>query len=169
MHIWASEDGTCTRIVVYQNASPVLVFWFDRAKSPIGAWSPPVVYQYDRGSTLAYSDFYTSTYWHFQHSGTPGEFSLALAGADGSQHNSDNRATKFPSSFNGRSALLPVSLLSETASLEGLWGMLFDTYAAPNNLPVGTVARGDNGNAEWAKIGDLWLPWSPAAGALTPG
>lgn len=169
-HIWRSEDGECTRVAMMRDRSCRAYWDFSKAKDPISAWDPAVVCSVlrDTSSRLTYgvmndnnTDAFGQNIWSFRHAAVGnGKFFIGTIGllSSGVLENGGGRAGH-AASPKFQHQMVPCILACNDATLQGLWGGMFDFYWGSTSVRTGEIIL--EGSEAWAMIDDIWLPWPP--------
>ncbi len=169
-HIWRSEDGECTRVAMMRDRSCRAYWDFSKAKDPVTGWAPAVVGSAlrDTSPRLTYSvmndldqDAFALTIWNFRHAAVGnGKFFIGTIGllSSGVLENGGGRAGH-AASPDFQHQMVPCQLISNTATLQGLWGGMFDWYWGSTTARTGEIIL--EGDEAWVLIDDVWLPWEP--------
>jgi len=157
-----------TQIAMMRNRVCYAHLMMAKFQNPLSGMDPSNVWRHHRTASgaLAYTQSYDVANTDFRHDAvgggvgflaTLGVVSAALGRRDGG---------RVVHGLEGGHLQTPITVVSDTASLTGEWGKLFDTYYAPDNLTTGILMQDAAGDVQWVNVDDMWLPWSNAAGQM---
>jgi hypothetical protein len=168
VHVQQSTDGQCTRAVFCGSNGAQTILILDRVQNALSAWSGTKAVVLFIGSNApgtqvgTYANLNDVASLNFKHGSTAGTAFMAalgyVASANGEQLLAQNDLSK-------EYAFDDISVWSETASLRGLWGTMFDMYLGPTAGPVNATMEDSAGSPlGWVQFGHLILPWASGNG-----
>jgi hypothetical protein len=193
VHVWHTEDGSKTRIVVTNGTQNPSLFWILDEIDPIPsnwATNPEVVYIYEGAAAMKFksgnlsqipvtgnaakswddsSDFDVAVF-SLGYDSVPlgfGGFNWISTHKMGEKGNQLNDDTPFPMS--------PIGVISEETGFRGVHGILVDMYVGHEDRPSGTTYPDSDTEKLWAQFADIILPWTGTSlipitdGALSQG
>lgn len=176
-HMWRSEDGSCTHIVIHYADNPITWWFFCTPQNPSSGWSGTqfvsgALGANDGGSVLQYADWYDLAQAYTWRSNR-------ISTAD-----SNNRtaiyfsATTFefgpfgqeltvPNDITGEYVLGDIGCVSLESNFRGKMGSMFDVYWGQNVLGLPADNYPSGGAKNWVQFGALVFPWDGAAPITT--
>jgi len=137
-HIQQSDDGECTRLVGYYANQPIMFWLFDKPQNPVTGWTDPAVCLFAKATSstadqMERTDFYDSANNAYgYHNGLADDFNFYCT--EESRNNQSVGEDNTPNAFSLEHPLSPMGVLSETVSMEGRHGSLFDLWwGTPSN------------------------------------
>jgi len=164
MHAMQSTDGQCTRIVTLTGSLPQTLMIFDRAKNASANWTGTTAI-FGVGASNTVSSVLTSATWldgktklFFRHSTTNGNMYLATPGyVAAAFHRSAGGLV--PHDVTKEWPFNPMTLGSDSTSLRGLWGTVYDLYWGSTTLNSLSSYEASSIPHTWQQFGEMIFPW----------
>lgn len=168
VHVMQSSDGQCTRAIICVSGVPCSLMILDAVNNGLSGWTGTKAFGtfYATGAATNqitfgnYNDS-SSVVW-LRHNTTNGNFYLSTPGYGSSA---------FPRQPGGAVVqdvtkewpFCPIGLWSETSTLRGLWGTVYDLYwgsTTPNSM---VSYDASSVPFSWAQFGNMIFPWNGTA------
>jgi hypothetical protein len=179
VHVWHTEDGSRTRVVVTNDVQGPSLFWILDEINPIPdnwATNPEVVYILEGIGAMNFSasgnlpaipitgnaakswndtSGFDIALFSLGYDSVPsgfGGFNWISRHKMGEKGNVLNDDAPFPMS--------PIGVISEVTGFRGIHGILADLYVGHQDRPDGTTYPSSTTERLWAQAGDIILPWT---------
>jgi len=161
-HFWQSSDGACNRIIARNilNANNGLNIFFEKPKSPITAWTNPVIAEWvasttDRNTYANYNDAAG-----ISGNSPAGPIMPMYATSEGVVSAALGQTIVNANSLSGEWELYPQGLASNTNPYYGRHGSRFDVWWVPTPLPNGsTFPLTPSPTREFCVFDNMAFPW----------
>jgi hypothetical protein len=161
-HAWQSNDGQCTRVVVYVSNLPVLFWLFDRASGGVSGWSPAVFAAVSQATSnvLRYADWWASASW--VHGRTSGGVANAYLSCEGMNGGGLGETILVANELDSAWPFLPIGIVSNTPGSRGRLGTVYDLWYGSTAIGHGDTYP-DDSTRQFAQFGHLIFPWNGTA------
>jgi hypothetical protein len=164
VHVMQSSDGQCTRVLLCTSNAPHTLMIFDRVKNPVSGWTGTTAFfglgcLGTAGNHITYAQYLDAkTNINFRHSSTNGQFYLVTPGYISAAIGRANQGL-VPHDITREWPLTPMTLYSDSTSLRGLWGTVYDLYWGSTSQNSMTSYEASGVSHSWAQFGEMVFPW----------
>jgi hypothetical protein len=167
VHCMQSTDGQCTRILVTNNLYPISVWIIDRPKNAVTGWDAPWLVGFKASASATTSgarvaDWITAANMKLQPKTTltVGSAYLAIPMVL-TQTLAVRTAGTVANDISGNWPFFPITVISESTGMRGMWGEMYDLYFGSTGMARGT-GFDSSPSHEWVFVNDMIIPWDGA-------
>lgn len=166
-HVGHSTDGKHTYVFATTRSCVVSIWYFGAVTDPVAPWTLPFIGGVVSGSGINFGlheivPFFQAT--TLKARGPSGLMNMTV-GLEGSNDVLSRQMDYNESSIDGRWPMFRCFLLSETATMQGVHGVMTDFRRVTYGIPVGFQFRGNG--ATWISFGGWTVPWPDDTAART--
>lgn len=157
-HLQVSEDGECTRLLIFQGNNAQCVAMFEKPKSPLAAWAVPAVFRWKGSASniCSFAEFSDAAGWYGYQGGSFTLYTTAEGYIDGTL----GEKLTVPDDWTGEWPMLSLGLAGGTAPHRGRKGQLYDMWFGSTGMGANVDAFPGDGSRTFACFkGCLILPW----------
>jgi hypothetical protein len=154
-----STDGAVTRVMVFQ-ANFCVAYWsFELSQNPITGWTPAFAGWVKGSGSGADIPTYTNMVSTANGRGRVGANNMSLfMTTEGYNSQTVGQKQTVPDDNTGEWPMTGIGMSSESASVRGRKGNLFDKWFTSTTLATGDTAPNDT-SRQFLVVGDLFVPW----------
>ncbi len=163
VHVQQSTDGECTRIYVTQSQVCVTFAVFDKPQNPISAWSSPWFATFRGATTVTtscalFTQLNDNSIASFKPQSGVVAGNLYFATTFMNSGAAVGQRISVPHDVSGGRPFTPITLVSDTPGVRGVWGEVYDMYFCDDQLTKATQFD-SSPSRQWTYMKDVVVPW----------